>query len=587
MDNTSLTRNSATVNKKYSEYFLPTVLTAMATNISTIVDSVIAGNILGQSSLAAISLISPITQLYFSITILFGLGASSIVSYAKGKRDESQANSVFTSAFIILAFLSVVFIAIQLPLADNICSLLTSDEELHSLLYQYYIPFIIGTPFTLLLLSSIHFVRTDARPKFASNIIIIANVVNLLLDLLFLGVLKTGIAGSSVATVLGNVVGFIIMSTHFISGKSTLRFDFSILKNLKQFFRLCTNMLAVGMSGALGTMLITVKMLFLNTLIQSTGGSSAMVSYSVCSQSQIFMSMFITGASQTMIPIIGVCLGEKDYDGVKYSFIRAAKVLAISSVVITLFIWAAPEMIIRFFGVTTAQGIADTIPALRINSLSFFGLAFSFLFLYYYMAIQKKSLSTAISIINGIGILIPSALILSVLFGITGVWTSLVVTQVGTLIAIFFITLVIKKKSKGKYKSFYLLEESDSNELLSLSIKGTNENAVGVSLYLSSFLTANGIDKNQANRVAVAVEETAAQTAQRMSDKKKDADIDIRVFVDKDDMIVSIRDNGDFFDPTVIDENDDEISPMNVIRAISKKVEYSQALGFNRTIITL
>ena len=61
-----------------------------------------------------------------------------------------------------------------------------------------------------------------------------------------------------------------------------------------------------------------------------------MVSYSVCSSSQIFMSMFITGASQTMIPIIGVCLGEKDYDGVRYAFRRAARVLAVSSVVIML-----------------------------------------------------------------------------------------------------------------------------------------------------------------------------------------------------------------------------------------------------------
>ena len=187
MGNTAIGRNAVTVNKKYTEYFLPTVLTAMATNISTILNSIIAGNLLGQNSLAAISLISPITQLYFSITILFGLGASSIVSYAKGKRDEAQANRVFTSAFIILAALSILLIAVQLPLADAICSLLTSDSELHSLLFQYYVPYIWGTPLLLILLSSIHFVRTDARPKFASNIIIIANTLNLLLDLLFLG----------------------------------------------------------------------------------------------------------------------------------------------------------------------------------------------------------------------------------------------------------------------------------------------------------------------------------------------------------------------------------------------------------------
>ena len=84
MSSTVLGRNAVTVNKKYTEYFLPTVLTAMATNIAMIVDSIIAGNLLGQNSLAAINLMSPISQFYFSITILFGLGASSIISFAKG-----------------------------------------------------------------------------------------------------------------------------------------------------------------------------------------------------------------------------------------------------------------------------------------------------------------------------------------------------------------------------------------------------------------------------------------------------------------------------------------------------------------------
>lgn len=585
MSDTALKRNAVTVNRKYTEYFFPTVLTAMATNIAMIVDAIIAGNMLGRDALAAINLLSPITQLYFSLTILFGLGASTVISIAKGKRDEKQANNVFTVTFITLLVISAILIAVQLPLVDFICSLLTKDMKLHTLLYQYYIPFIIGTPLNLLLLCSIYFIRTDARPKFASNIIIIANVVNLVMDFVYMGVFNMGIMGSSIATVTGYAVGFIVMSTHFFSKKSTLHFDFSILKNLGSFFKIFAHICAVGVPGALGTMLITVKMLFLNTIIQNTGGSEGMVSYSVCSSSQIFMSMFITGASQTMIPIIGVCLGEKDYDGVRYAFRRAAKVLAISSIVITLFIWAAPELIIRFFGITAESDIANTIPALRINSLSFIGLAFSFLFLYYYMAIQKKAFSTAISVVNGIVILIPSALILSGLFGIIGVWISLVVAQVGTLIVIFFMALAARKKSKGKYKDFYLIEESDEHEILSLSFKGTKENAAGVSLYLTSFLTTHNIEKNQANKIAVAVEEMAADLAERMNQKKK-ADIDIRLLVDKDETVISIRDNGAAFDPTHT-ANDEELSSIKVIKAISKKVEYSRVLGFNRTIITI
>lgn len=586
MANIKLSRNAVTVNKKYNEYFLPTVLTAMATNIAMIVDSMLAGNMLGKNSLAAINLMSPVAQLYFSLTILFGLGASSIISYAKGKRDNALANKVFTITFVTIIALGVVLMGVGLPFGDSVCTIFTRDKELHSLLYAYYIPFIVGSPIYLLLMCSIHFVRADARPKFASNIIIIANVVNLILDLVFMGPLKMGVAGSSIATMTGYAVGFVIMSTHFIQKKSTLHFDFSILKDINGFFSSLGKMVTMGLSGALGTMLITVKMFFLNTIIQSTGGSAGLVSYTVCSSSQIFMSMFITGASQTMIPIVGVCLGEKDFDGVKYAFMKALKILTIASIVITLFIWAAPETIIKMFGVTAPSDIAGTVPALRINALSFIGLAYSFLLLYYYMAIRKRAISTTISVLNGIGILIPSTLILAKFFGLTGIWFSLVVAQVGTLVVVLIIDFVIIKKSKGKYRNILLLEDIDDNELLSLSFKGTYENASGVSLYLTSFLTSNGIEKNIANRVAVSVEEIALEATERMKSKKKDADIDIRIFSDKNNMIVSIRDNGDEFNPNY-DIGDDEISPLKVIKSISKNIEYTRTLGFNRTIITL
>ena len=208
------------------------------------------------------------------------------------------------------------------------------------------------------------------------------------------------------------------------------------------------------------------------------------------------------------------------------------------------------------------------------------------------MATQKRAISTAISIINGIVILIPSALILGKFFGITGVWYSLVVAQVGTLVVVYFIDLAEKRKSGGKYKNFYLdmFRAKGILELmkgyLALSFKGTKENAAGVSLYLSSFLSKNGIEESRANRIAVAVEEMAANCAERMKGKKKFADIDIRIFADKNETIISVRDNGDEFDP-LNDDKEFEMSPLTVVKAISDKVEYSRVLGFNRTIIKL
>ena len=71
-----------------------------------------------------------------------------------------------------------------------------------------------------------------------------------------------------------------------------------------------------------------------------------------------------------------------------------------------------------------------------------------------------------------------------------------------------------------------------------------------------------------------------------MENKKKFADIDIRIFADKNETIISVRDNGDEFDP-LNDDKEFEMSPLTVVKAISDKVEYSRVLGFNRTIIKL
>ena len=202
------------------------------------------------------------------------------------------------------------------------------------------------------------------------------------------------------------------------------------------------------------------------------------------------------------------------------------------------------------------------------------------------MATQRKTLSTTIAVVNGILILIPSALILSVFFGITGVWISLVAAQVGTLIVLYFIILVIKRKSKGKYDSFYLIESNDNNEIVSLSFKGSKENASGVSLYLTSFLTSHNIEKNVANRIAVAVEGISADIAERTGKKKK-ADIDIRIMIDGNDAIISIRDNGEPYDIVTNDSEEKTLSEIEVVKAVSKSVEYSSVLGFNRLVIKI
>lgn len=465
-------RSTVLVKRKYIEYFVPTVLTAMATNIAIMVDATIVGNILGSSSLAAVNLLSPVTQLYFSLSILFGLAAATIIARAKGKdgTDRKVSDGIFTTTVFTLVILSIILMTTQFVFIDNIIGALTSDTMLKELMHDYYIPTIMGTPITLLMTSSIHIVRTDGRPQFASNIIIISNVINLIMDLVTIKILGLGIMGASIATVTGNTVGFILVLTHFKRKDSTLRLDLSVLKNVKQGLAYFWNLITTGISGALGTMLITIKILFLNTLIQKHGGQSAIVAYSVVSMCQVFVSAFVTGASQTMIPIVSLFVGEGDAKGVKIAFRQALKILLISSMTIVALSEIIPDIIAALYGVKQGAGMDMAVSALRISSLLFPALALSFLGLYYFMAIGKKVMSIAVSVVNGIVFVVPFALILSKYFGINGVWWSLVCAQYATVLFVLIGALIIKLRSKGVYKNIYLLEEDKHNEVLAFTM---------------------------------------------------------------------------------------------------------------------
>ncbi len=565
-------RNGNIINKKYLEYFIPTVLTAMANNIAVMVDSILVGHMVGSTSMAAINLLSPVIQFYFSMTILFGLGASTIISYAKGKNDKASADKTFTVAFIALLFLSAVLMTVQFLLLDPIASIFTSIPELKNELLLYYIPVIAGTPFSLLLPSAVHCIRSDGRPNFASNLIILSNAVNLVMDIVLMGPFRMGIIGSSIATVIGNIIAFFVMLTHFKDRRNTLHFDFSVFQNIKEFFVKLGLLFATGVSGALGTLLITVKMFYLNSMVQNEAGKNGMVAMSVISMCQIFVSAFVTGASQTMIPIVSVLLGEKDFTGIQYAFKKAVLILLTASVAIMLIIEGMPEFVAQMFGDKTAQEMLFAVPALRISSLSFPGLALSFLLMYYFMATKKKFLSLTISIVNGIAIIVPCAYVLSEIFGITGIWLTLVAAQYGTLLFIAVMVFVMVKRSNGRYKNIYLIENNDENEVLSFSVNSAFPNGE-IESYMAEKLAA--VDYQTKEKIILATKEVLAFVKALGAKRGRLVETDIRVNREKNDYIVLLRSNGY------------EIKTEEINHTICKSFDYTRVLGMNQMKIVV
>ena len=140
-----------------------------------------------------------------------------MVGYALGRKEYDRARYIFTQSTLGSLVVGVLFTVVGVLFTDHIASILCQNEQLHGMVSDYLNVVLLGAPAYMLMWGISTMISVDGSPRLASLAIIIDNIVNLLLDIVFIEYLDMGVAGSSLATVVGHVVGIAIMLLHFRS----------------------------------------------------------------------------------------------------------------------------------------------------------------------------------------------------------------------------------------------------------------------------------------------------------------------------------------------------------------------------------
>ena len=176
-------RNGALVARKFREYLVPTLLTTIAISLATVVDSIIVGNLLGETALSAVGLSGPVIYSMNMVYLLFAVGGVTCASIAKGQRDEPAARKLFTLTFVCglgtMILLTAGLLAFMRPIVH---ALAHGNAELEDLAYRFIAPLTLVGPVMMLIMGMAQFVRTDGKPKISAWIALLANGVNLCLD---------------------------------------------------------------------------------------------------------------------------------------------------------------------------------------------------------------------------------------------------------------------------------------------------------------------------------------------------------------------------------------------------------------------
>lgn len=577
-------RNGALLLRRFNSYFLPTILMSIALSMSIVVDGIIVGNMLGSDSLAAVNLGLPIMQGYAAIFVLFGMGGSILAAWHLGRHEEIQAGTVFTLSTLSLAVLSIVCVAAGSFCNGELALLLSGGNALAEPLRHYMTPLLYGAPLLILVPGMSYFVRVDGRPALASAILITSNVINLICDILFIRWLGT-ITAAGLATVVGYGVGLLLLGFYLTADRRELHFT---LKG-GHLAALFGNILCSGLPGGLSIGLQFVKFLCLNLLVMAVAGKSGMVAFSVCLACLSLASMFISGASQTMMPILGVLYGEGDYAGMRIIFRRSLHVLMAGTIVLIAILELFPQELLLLFGIQGAD-LPTGARAVRYYAPSLIFDAFIMLMIYYAQTLRKLTIALPATILQNVVILLPCAWLFSRVFGLDGIWISFSVSGAIASLALLALTRHEARRSKCKISSFLMLPTKNShNSYLDISLRNTIAEAVSISDRATKFCVEHGVEKALALRAGIIVEEMAVNIVRHAGQTEGEDMIDIRLGINEQEIRISFRDAGRPFSPLEYKKKGDAptVGGIPLIHVLGDQITYSYALGFNNTLVIL
>ena len=402
------------------KFSIPAAISLLITAIYNIVDRIFVGNIIGTSALAGLSICFPLSFMMVAFGLTCSAGGSSLFSLFAGKNDQRSMNRVFGNALMLVVAFELLLSVLLLLFSEPILRVFGVTETAYPYASVYYRIVTLGCLFQGLTLVFCDFVRVSGKPVLGMFVTGVGAVTNILLDAVFVAVLKWGVAGAAWATVLGQIVSALFGAFLIFSGKSRVE----IRKDTFSFDSgLARRIVSCGFAFWIAQTAMGLISLVYNSQLGKYGSDTAISVYAVVASIMTFVIMPASGISQGIQPIVGNNYGAGDYRRVMSTLYQGSGL----SVGITCVIWVAvmlfPRQILMVFG-ATEEMLAIGVPGLRTNFCITPILGFVMLATTFFQSIAKPLPSIIITFLRQILFLIPFLYLFPALWGINGIFAA-------------------------------------------------------------------------------------------------------------------------------------------------------------------
>lgn len=341
------------ISKLLLKFSTPCVMGLLISAFYNIVDQIFIGNSeLGYLGNAATGISFPVICIANAFAWCIGDGAAAFLSICAGRRDSDSAHKCVGTGISMTLIISAVLMLLCLMFQKPLMIVFGASDQTLAMSLDYFRIIVAFFPFYLLLNVMNSMIRADGSPTYAMIAMSLGAVINIILDPIFIFVLKWGIQGAAIATVIGQVASFLACAVYFFKPKSfhltkrSFIIDFSILRHL----------ITLGGSTFITQISIVVMSVLSNMTLFHYGalskyGSDIAISvFSIQTKVYTIVNNIVVGIALGSQPILGYNYGAGNIDRVRKTY----KLLLISSVsvgvVATLIFELFPQAVIGIFG---------------------------------------------------------------------------------------------------------------------------------------------------------------------------------------------------------------------------------------------
>lgn len=353
------------VHKAYFKFALPVVFSMVISLVYNMVDTYFIAQTNNTDLIAGVSLGAPIFTLMIALGDIFGLGGSSVISRLFGQKKDNDGKRLSVVCFYSSLVLGIFVTIIMLLFRSSILNILGADN--HTLTYasQYYTYIVLGAPFIILALTPSNLLRTEGLANASMIGTVLGAVVNIILDPIFISLLKMGAGGAAIATVIGNICSNIFFIWILLYRSKKLSINFRLFhisfEEMKEIF-------SIGIPASITNLMQSLGIAITNLFLLSYGNDK-IAAMGIVMKVNLIAVLILVGFSFGAQPLIGYNYGAKNFKRLKetlrFSYIFECSLALIVSIILSI---AAPFMMSIF--IDNAEMINTGSLMLRLQLIS-------------------------------------------------------------------------------------------------------------------------------------------------------------------------------------------------------------------------